>query len=208
MSPRRPLTLVPPSLALLTALLLATPPAFALYKVVGPDGKVTYTDRPPVGTEARRLGAPAGAGEAGPALPFELRQIVARFPVTLYTTGNCAACDTGRALLKRRGVPFTEKTVSTAEDNDALMRLEGSGNLPVLRIGGQRLTGFAENDWSGYLDAAGYPATSRLPAGWRDPEPSALAGKAPAKPAASPAAPVMPASPPAPETPAPGGFRF
>ena len=26
---------------------LALTPAFALYKVVGPDGKITYTDRPP-----------------------------------------------------------------------------------------------------------------------------------------------------------------
>ena len=206
MSPRRP-RLLP--LPLLTALLLAAPPAFALYKVVGPDGKVTYTDRPPASGQAQRLGANAGAGEAGPALPFELRQIVSRFPVTLYTTGNCAACDTGRALLKRRGVPFTEKTVTTNEDNDALMRLEGSANLPVLRIGGQRLVGFAENDWTGYLDAAGYPASSRLPAGWRDAEPAALAPKAAAKPAAAPAASPGPAAPsgPAP-APAPGSFRF
>lgn len=204
MSPRRPWLL---TLPLLTALLTAAPPAFALYKVVGPDGKVTYTDRPPAGADARRLGAGAAAAEAGPALPFELRQVVGRFPVTLYTTGNCVACDTGRALLKRRGVPFTEKTVTTNEDNDALMRTEGSANLPVLRIGGQRLTGFSESDWTGYLDAAGYPGASRLPAGWRDPEPTPLAPRPVARPGSAPAGPAAPPTPATP-SPAPGGFRF
>ena len=65
---------------LAAALLLAVAlPASALYKVVGPDGKVTYTDRPPpaaaTGLPSRVTPmAPAAAPPAAAlALPTELR---------------------------------------------------------------------------------------------------------------------------------------
>ncbi|MDQ6685528.1 MAG: NrdH-redoxin, partial [Pseudomonadota bacterium] len=59
----------------------------AQYKVVGPDGKITYTDRAP-GPEAGRVMSLKGKAIDEPVdavLPFELRQVVAKYPVTLYT---------------------------------------------------------------------------------------------------------------------------
>ncbi|MBK6786225.1 MAG: hypothetical protein IPG77_00830 [Betaproteobacteria bacterium] len=57
-------TLLLPALA---AVLLAgaTPPVLALYKVVQPDGSVTYTDRPPAAGSGRiiTLGRNAAAAE-------------------------------------------------------------------------------------------------------------------------------------------------
>jgi hypothetical protein len=40
---------------LLGVLVLASSPAMALYKVVGPDGKVSYTDRPPADKPSQSL---------------------------------------------------------------------------------------------------------------------------------------------------------
>ncbi len=148
--------------ALASALVLTATPAMALYKVVGADGKVTYTDRPPTDRPSQSLKT-NGVASSTDSLPFELRQTAERFPVTLYTAPECEACDQGRQLLKNRGVPFVEKSVLTNSDAQALQRLEATTSVPVLRIGKQPLQGFSSNEWTSYLDAAGYPKQSALP---------------------------------------------
>ncbi len=160
-----PLRLAPLAFALST-LLLAALPAQAQYKVIGPDGKVTYTDRVPGAADGKitSINGRAGAAAADAALPLELRQPVSRFPVTLYvTTGSCDPCDTARQMLRGRGIPYTEKLVITAEDSDTLERISGGRDAPTLTIGAQTLRGFSSELWNTYLDGAGYPKESRLP---------------------------------------------
>lgn len=151
--------------------------AQTIYRIVGADGKITFSDKAPVSTEQGKvastgIGANAAANSA--ALPFELRQVVAKYPVTLYTSAKCAPCDTGRALLASRGVPYAERTVTTAEDSDSLQRISGDNSLPFLTIGGQRIKGMSDSEWSQYLDAAGYPKTSQLPASYKNAAPTPL----------------------------------
>jgi glutaredoxin len=158
-------------LPLLTLLALtAALPALAQYKVVGPDGKVTYTDRPvapPAGGQVQTMRAAAAAAAANRApLPLELRAAAERFPVTLYTSTDCAPCDSGRQLLQARGIPFVEKTVSSDEDIAALQRLTGSRTVPAMTVGAQAMRGLLEADWQNLLDLAGYPKESKLPRGW------------------------------------------
>jgi glutaredoxin len=183
-----------------------------VYRIVGPDGKVTFSDRPPPdgkGTPANslRVGASSTAS-----LPFELRGVVQKYPVTLYSGPDCGPCVTGRQLLISRGVPYTERTVTSEDDIEALKRLAGAARLPFLTIGGQQLRGFSEIEWGQFLDAAGYPKTSQLPAGFRNPPPAPLV--AVAKPAEAPAAQAPAAAPESssnlpPLAPAPsGGIRF
>ena len=159
---------------LLAAVLLALQPGQAaaqtVYRIVGADGKVTFSDKPPVATADKvtatgRGGKPLELGAAP--LPFELRQVVSRYPVTLYTSTNCAPCGTGRAFLGGRGVPFVERTVNTNEDVEALGRISGESSLPFLTIGGQKIKGFSDSEWTQFLDAAGYPAKSVLPSNYR-----------------------------------------
>jgi len=189
-----------------------------VFRIVGPDGKVTYTDRPP--GDARAAPAPTvalrgGGGSPMASLPAELRTATNRFPVTLYTTADCGPCLTARNFLATRGVPYTEKTVTNNDDAKALQNLSGEVRLPFATIGGQHVRGFAESEWSQYLDAAGYPRTSQLPASWRNPAPAPLVEvQAPAAPAAARApqpAPVPQAEAPAPSDPSPSnpaGIRF
>lgn len=191
----------------------ASAQAQTVYRIVGPDGRVTFSDKPPISAEQGKV-AGTGVGAAGAAsvtgLPFELRQVVGKYPVTLYTAPDCGPCDSGRTLLSSRGIPFAERTVSTAEDAAALKRMVGDNALPVLSVGGQRLKGYSDAEWSQYLDAAGYPKVSLLPAGYRQAPASPLVmladkpapEKAQAKPADEPAAP----SGPGPSNPA--GIKF
>ncbi|MDP3651245.1 MAG: glutaredoxin family protein [Rhodoferax sp.] len=152
--------------------------AQTIYRIVGADGKVTFSDKPPVSSDQGKVaGTGVGANAAASsstALPFELRQVVAKYPVTLYTSAKCAPCDVGRALLISRGVPFNERTVTTAEDTESLQRISGENSLPFLTIGGQRIKGMSDSEWTQYLDAAGYPKTSQLPASYKNTAPAPL----------------------------------
>jgi glutaredoxin len=198
----------------LLALAAPTLQAQTIYRIVGPDGRIIFSDQPPSSTEKATALSPSGrsssaASETG-ALPLELRQTANKFPVTLYTSEGCEPCNSGRSLLTTRGIPFTERTVTTSQDIDALQRLSGQNSLPVLTIGGQRLSGFSSVEWSQYLDAAGYPASSQLPSGYRNPAPMPLVEQA--KPVEAPAETELPTAPPppppAPTADNPAGIRF
>ena len=184
-------------LALAAAASLASPLAQAqqVFRIVGPDGKVTFSDRaPPPSTnhaKASETGAGASAsavattGTTAAGLPFELRQVALKYPVTLYTGESCAPCGAARSMLTSRGIPFNEKTVNTGEDAQALKRLSGDTSLPFLTIGAQQLKGFSDAEWTQFLNAAGYPARSVLTVSYRLPAPTPLVAQVTAAPAAA-----------------------
>lgn len=187
-----------------TALLAALCPASAQaqFKVVNPDGTVTYTDRPPqvvANTRITNLGRPGSPSVTEPEVPLppELRQPVARHPVTLYATSECSPCDSGRQLLTARGVPYSERRIATEEDAQVFERLFGTRTLPLLTVGAQPLKGLSDVEWMAYLDAAGYPRESRLPRGWQPPAPAPMVERA----APTAAARAQPAAAPAPSAP-------
>lgn len=187
-----------------------------LYKWVGPDGKVTYSDTPPPKTAARvETKSTAGSTADTTGLPYELAQAVRNHPVTLYTTNDCFACDEGRNLLSARGIPFVEKTVTTNEDAVQFRQISGDSKLPLLTIGRAKERGFEPGAWNSALSAAGYPETSKLPKTYRNPPPAAAA------PTPKPAVPKQAAAETQQATPAPAatelppaignappGFRF
>ena len=198
------------------ATLFSAEVAAQVFRIVGPDGKVTFTDRPP--PDARATPAPVvtmgGGGSPTASLPAEVRTAANRFPVTLYTGTDCGPCITARSFLLSRGVPFTERTVTSQDDIQALQRLAGEARLPFATFGGQYVRGFSDAEWSQYLDAAGYPKVSQLPPSWRNPAPAPLvAVQAPApRPEAAEAQPPQraeaPAAPSAPAPSNPAGIRF
>lgn len=203
------------SLLPLLAGLLAAPLALAQYKVIGPDGKVTYTDQPPPATAARVEPLRTGGGGASAGdlsmLPVSLRQIAQRYPVVLYAGRNCGLCDAGRDLLVQRGIPFAEKRVESPQDVEAFARLAGRRTLPLLTVGSQQVKSLSVAEWHATLDAAGYPRSSALPASYRRPAATPLVAAPVAEGAGKPASAPAPAPEPEPATaPATGGpaIRF
>lgn len=165
----------------LIALLLAPAWAAAQYKWTDADGRIVYGDNPP--RDARniqRIDARGAAGEADSlaALPFELRRAAREFPVVLYTTSDCPPCEAARALLRARGIPYTERTVTTPQDLEALEKLGHGKRLPVLAVGRQTQREFEAGAWNALLDAAGYPRASMLPRTWQPAAPQPLAARA------------------------------
>ena len=196
------------------ALLLGSVAAGALaqtYKVVGPDDKITYTDKPPAAAQIKAPTNNAADAPAANGVPYETRQAMSKYPVTLYSTKNCSACDNARQALKRRGIPFSEYTVSDDIDFTAYRSRFNATSFPVISVGSKNVVGFSASDLAGYLDAAGYPAQTRL-SGYSWPAatplvPASARQSANAQDADQPAA---PASAPAPLLPPPGksGIQF
>lgn len=170
------------ALALLCACAIAAsvPTAAAqVYTWKDAQGATHYGDAPPAGQQARALRA-ASEPAAAPALPYALARAAQDFPVVLYTSSRCDACDQGRALLRARGIPFSERTVGTRADEQALRRLSGKSEVPLLLVGRQKIAGFQAAAWDEALTAAAYPTASLLPPGYRQAPPQ------PAAPAAAP----------------------
>jgi glutaredoxin len=175
-------------LLLVAALLASTSGALAQFKWKDAAGGVHYGDNPPRDAlELQRLGHSAPSGDDPlRGLPFELRRTASTYPVVLYTSEPCAPCAAARELLRARGVPYTERTISSREDLDQFQRLGHGSAVPVLTVGSQVQRMFQPQDWNRLLDAAGYPRSSQLPRNWRAPPPQPLVPKAAAPAAAGP----------------------
>ena len=197
---------------------IAASPAQAqqVYRIIGADGKVTFSDKPPASDAQGKVtpGTGSSGGVAASSLPFELRQIASKYPVTLYTGDNCTPCVSAKSMLVSRGIPFTEKSVTSGEDVQALQRLSGETSLPFATIGSQQLKGYSDAEWVQFLNAAGYPAASVLPPSYRQPAATPLVAVSAAPttaPAAANAAPARPAPRPVQAPPAadnPAGIKF
>lgn len=149
------------ALMLLTAALPAA--AQTAYRWVDKDGRVQYSDQPPPQEvkqfEERKVQPNKGNAQ----LPFATRKAAETYPVALYTGRECGKpCDDGRALLDRRGVPFSETRLETADDLAAFKTRFGKEPVaPSLGVGRELESGFAAPAWNGLLDNAGYPAARR-----------------------------------------------
>ncbi|HEY8101742.1 MAG TPA: glutaredoxin family protein [Burkholderiaceae bacterium] len=203
-----------PILSLL--ILLSTTAAHAqMYKWVGPDGKVTYSDAPPPSSikqvETKSL---SGGGPSTTGLPYAVAEAVKNGPVKLYTTAKCAPCDQARTLLNTRGIPFTEKTVSTNDDIEQVRQITGDTQLPVLTVGRNKQKGFEAGAWNSALTYAGYPESNQLPKNYSNGNVESASPSA--KPSTdnqasnsnSSAAPQLNTQLPPPAGNAPPGFRF
>lgn len=152
-----------------------------MYKWVAADGRINYSDTPPPpdARKAERKLLSANGAAAGGELPYELAQLAQTQPVTLFTMPNCAPCDEGRSLLQGRGIPYSEKSVISADDIAALQKAGGSSALPFLQIGQVKQQGIDAGTWQQLLSNAGYPANSRLPKSYQPAAVQAAAGPKP-----------------------------
>src|SRR5262249_37550395 len=123
----------------------------AQFRWVDASGNVGYGDKPP--PDAQFVDSLDDVVKGTPRdqqarLPYQLQRTIKDFPVTLYTMSDCAPCDSGRSLLKGRAIPFTERTVHSAEDVQALKKLTGGDQMPAFQVGAQMMTGFNGATWN------------------------------------------------------------
>ena len=184
-------------MAMVALAALNTSHAAEVYRWVDQDGKVVYSDVPPPpgvkNAELRRLNRNAVEVDK---TSFATRDAVKKNPVTLYASNCGEPCDNARKFLAKRGIPFSSKNPeSSPADADALKKLIGALEVPVLVVGKSPVKGFETGLWDEALDSAGYPRTAAAVA--VAPQPVAKTPPAPAT-SAEPAPPAKPeANPPA-----------
>ncbi len=166
----------------LAGALLAPAGAQELFKWVDKDGKVHFSDTPPPSETKNVQQKRYVVDQPGTTdLPYAVKQAMESNPVTLYANNCDSGCAEGRALLAKRGIPYADKNPET--DTKVLEKLKqlsgGKPVVPVLTVGDNVITGFAEGSWQSALDAAGYPRTNP---------------NLPPRPAAQPASPSAPTS--------------
>jgi glutaredoxin len=142
--------------------------AAQIYRWTDANGGVHYSNTPPplsaTSVEHKNLvGNTIDTSE----LPYGVRQTVKNFPVTLWVNDCGKTCDDARALLTKRGIPYTSLNPEDSKQNAAFKKLtNGRMELPVLVIGNlQTLNGYEPSAWNQALDTAGYPKAGVLPAG-------------------------------------------
>ncbi|MBL8507402.1 MAG: glutaredoxin family protein [Chitinimonas sp.] len=149
--------------ALITlGLLLALPVAHAakVYQWKDANGNVVFSDQPPPGqkTEQREIKSNVIQTSGG---NFATREAIRKNPVTLWSNSCGDTCDSARALLTKRGVPYSMRNPQASNgEMEELKRIAGDTVVPVLQVGGSTLKGFEEGSWSSALDAAGYGKTA------------------------------------------------
>jgi len=146
---------------LIIGLLLAGTSAFGqTYRWVDASGRTVFSDTPPPG-KVKSIAKTGEAAESGDNLPYSVKQAMAKFPVTLYTSADCTNdCKQARDLLNSRGTPFTEKMLQKQEDFDELKALVGDAFVPSLKVGKQSARGFSTVSFNNLLDMAGYPKSA------------------------------------------------
>ena len=197
----------------LVLLLCAAGASAQMYKWTDAKGVAHFSDQPPPGSDRKVEQKAFGASAERMQLPYALAEAARKSPVVLYTTAACVACDQGRKMLQKRGIPFAEKTVASNEDQQKLAEAGSDGRVPLLLVGGAKLIGFDSGAWNDALSDAAYPKRRMLPPNYQNPV-AESAAPAPAEVdrplardvAVPDAPPSRPKAPPPSDT--PPGFRF
>lgn len=133
----------------------ATSFADTMYKSKRPDGRIVYSDRPPV--EGRIEKTVTFESLPGSTLPKEtssyveqLKKLRASAPViaspesiVLYSATWCGYCTKAKAYLAGKNISYQEIDIDTDGGKAAFAQAGGGSGVPLLLVGGQRVQGFS-----------------------------------------------------------------
>lgn len=109
-----------------------------IFKVVGQDGKVSFTDKDPQSEKAEKLkiqtfsGAPAVSSPDG---------AVKR--VTLYSAQWCGSCRAAKAYFISNKIAFDEWDIDKSLYAKSRVKELSNGSIPVILAGKQKMIGFS-----------------------------------------------------------------
>ena len=129
--------------------------ADTMYKSVRPDGKVVFSDRPPI--EGRIEKTMTFENLPSSTLPKEttsyveqLKRLKASAPVVasregvvLYSASWCGYCVKAKAYLVGKGISYQDIDIDTENGKTAFAQSGGGKGVPLLLAGGRRVQGFS-----------------------------------------------------------------
>jgi glutaredoxin len=134
----------------LAFLAFATAAHAVVYKVIGADGRVSYTDKEPSPAEKSeklKLQTYTGAPSVS-----STKDAVKR--VTILSAQWCGVCTRAKAYMKSRKIDFEEWDVDKSDYARAKMNDLGAKGVPVILVGSRKMVGFSEAGLEDMLKAA------------------------------------------------------
>ncbi|NRF65500.1 glutaredoxin family protein [Aquincola sp. S2] len=141
------------ALALFLIVWLSAAHAQTLYKSIGPDGKVVYSDRPPAeGRVDKTLQFENLPSSAVPAATLSYVEQLKRMKqsalpptngLVLYSAAWCGYCRKAKAFLAGKGVSYQEIDIDTPDGKAAFAQAGGGRGVPLLLVNGQKIQGFS-----------------------------------------------------------------
>ena len=142
----------------ITLALAMSTSADTVYKVVGPDGEITYSDKPPA--DRARTNTLEFRNLPSSPLPAEVlrfreqleksahgRISAARAPrtgdVALFTAVWCGHCKRAKAHLATAQINYIEYDIENVDGMRAFIAAGGSGGVPLLVAGERRVQGYS-----------------------------------------------------------------
>lgn len=133
-----------------------------LYKSVGPDGKVVYSDKPPAsGKIDKTLDVQALPNTAIPPQTLkELEQLKRDGKVqtaapgaglVLFSASWCGYSRQAKAHLAQRAVSYREYDIDTPEGKAAFVQAGGGRGVPLLIKNGDRVRGYSREGYEALL---------------------------------------------------------
>ncbi|MES2581333.1 MAG: glutaredoxin domain-containing protein [Pseudomonadota bacterium] len=144
-----------------------------LYKTVGPDGKVDYSDKPPADGRFEKTmqfeNLPSSnvpdlshtyveqlkrmkASQAASAAP-------ATRGVVLYAASWCGYCRSARTYLGKKGIAYQEIDIDTERGKESFAKASGGqGGVPLLLSANQRVQGYSVGAYDAFFAAMKPPA--------------------------------------------------
>ena len=139
----------------------------AVYKVVGADGRISYTDRPPADAKSSKEVQIAEApstplpesilkyqAELEKSLKNRLSQMdhaSSKGALTLYSAVWCGYCTRAKAYLSARGVAYREVDIDSPAGGREFYEVGGKGGIPLLLLDKRRIRGFSAESYDGFL---------------------------------------------------------
>lgn len=120
-----------------------------VYKVTGPDGKVTYTDSHAKGADAKvetvEIDAYSGSAESS----------AASRKVTIFTTEWCGVCRKAKSYMASHGIAYDEFDIEKSPSAKNRFDRLGGRVVPVILIGTEKMMGFSPVRFEAMLRGSG-----------------------------------------------------
>lgn len=114
-----------------------------LYKYTDEDGRVYFTDRPPVDAQAEQITIRVQSFD-GEATVTEHANAAARpETITIYTADWCRICHRAKDYMKEKGYSFRERDIEKSRSAKLEFDRLGGKGVPVILVGGKRMNGFS-----------------------------------------------------------------
>ncbi|MDP1654201.1 MAG: glutaredoxin family protein [Rhodocyclaceae bacterium] len=129
------------------------------YKWIDAQGRTHYGDRPPAEAKARPVAAAINTYSGTPVLNASGKpapSALQREALVIYTTPSCGYCQSAKAHMSQRGIPYTERDVTISESYEREFRQKGGRGVPLIVAGSRTLNGYSHESLEALLKGAGY----------------------------------------------------